>query len=126
MRRRWLLSTALVIALVVVADPAFADHGAESPPVVVQQDCHPSYERACIPPNGEDVDCPEVAENGPETFSVVGPDVYGLDGDRDGIACESSGVDNEDFADPWGLTPSQRALGVVLVGMALVMAPRMD
>ena len=44
--------------------------------------CHPSYS-GCLPVTA-DVDCPEV--NGP--VQVRGPDVYRLDRDKDGIACE--------------------------------------
>jgi len=38
-----------------------------------------------------DVDCIGGSGNGPEyvgTVSVIGPDVYGLDADHDGIGCE--------------------------------------
>ena len=48
--------------------------------------CHPSYAGACVPDEGYDVDCGELAET---DISVVGPDEYGLDGEGDGIACES-------------------------------------
>jgi hypothetical protein len=44
--------------------------------------------------NAVDVDCAGGSGNGPvyvyvKNFQVVGPDVYGLDSDHDGIACES-------------------------------------
>ena len=53
----------------------------------LQQDgCHPSYDGACVPVGGGDVNCPSVPV---KDFKVVGPDVYGLDGDNDGLACES-------------------------------------
>lgn len=57
--------------------------------------CHPSYSGACVPTGFSDVDCAGGSGNGPgyvseKRFRVVGPDVYGLDGnDGDGIACES-------------------------------------
>lgn len=56
--------------------------------------CHPSYQGACLPPDAPDVDCAGGSGNGPayatETdFVVVGPDVYDLDGDGHGYACES-------------------------------------
>jgi endonuclease YncB( thermonuclease family) len=57
--------------------------------------CHPSYAGACVPTGYSDVDCAGGTGNGPgyvstKRFQVVGPDVYGLDGnDNDGIACES-------------------------------------
>ncbi len=40
-----------------------------------------------------DVDCAGGGGNGPvytwvKNFRVVGPDVYGLDSDHDGVACE--------------------------------------
>jgi endonuclease YncB( thermonuclease family) len=56
--------------------------------------CHPSYAGACVPTGFSDVDCAGGGGNGPgyvsgKNFQVVGPDVYGLDSDGDGIACES-------------------------------------
>ncbi len=56
--------------------------------------CHPSYSGACVPTGFSDVDCAGGTGNGPgyvsgKRFQVVGPDVYGLDNDGDGVACES-------------------------------------
>lgn len=56
--------------------------------------CHPSYVGACVP-FASDVDCAGGSGNGPayvtETdFQVVGPDVYDLDRDGNGIACQST------------------------------------
>lgn len=55
------------------------------------QNCHSSYEGACVP-IASDVDCAGGSGNGPEYVQgpvyVIGPDVYGLDRDGDGIACE--------------------------------------
>lgn len=55
--------------------------------------CHPAYSGACVP-IASDVDCAGGRGNGPayvseKNFRVVGDDVYGLDDDNDGIACES-------------------------------------
>ncbi|WP_366914659.1 YHYH domain-containing protein [Roseovarius sp.] len=54
-------------------------------------DCHPSYRGACVP-IASDVDCAGGSGNGPAyvrgPVQVVGRDVYGLDRDGDGIACE--------------------------------------
>jgi len=55
--------------------------------------CHPSYQGACLPVHAVDVDCAGGSGNGPvytsvKSFRVVGPDVYGLDVDGDGFACE--------------------------------------
>lgn len=56
------------------------------------QDCHPSYEGACVPAGVSDVDCAGGEGNGPYhvrgPIHVVGPDEYELDRDGDGIACE--------------------------------------
>lgn len=49
--------------------------------------CDPNYEGACVPVDQGDVDCGDLVET---DFYVVGDDVDGLDGDGDGIACESS------------------------------------
>ena len=54
-------------------------------------DCHPSYE-PCVPADVEDVDCVGGSGNGPEytgRVTVIGPDVYELDADGDGIGCDS-------------------------------------
>ena len=54
--------------------------------------CHPSYSGRCVPNYVSDVDCASGDGNGPNFVSgplrVVGPDVYGLDRDGDGRACE--------------------------------------
>ncbi len=56
--------------------------------------CHSSYAGACVPTGFSDVDCAGGSGNGPgyvstKNFQVVGRDVYRLDSDGDGIACES-------------------------------------
>ena len=53
--------------------------------------CHPSYVGACLDPSAADYDCIGGSGNGPEytgRVTVVGPDVFGLDRDGDGIGCE--------------------------------------
>lgn len=56
-----------------------------------QQACHPSYTGACLNPNASDYDCIGGSGDGPfytgKVF-VVGPDVFGLDRDNDGVGCE--------------------------------------
>lgn len=64
---------------------------APQPQPAPSSDCHSSYRGACVP-IASDVDCAGGSGNGPAyargPFEVVGPDVYGLDADKDGIACE--------------------------------------
>jgi hypothetical protein len=53
--------------------------------------CHPSYEGACLKPDASDYDCAGGSGNGPYYTGrviVVGPDVFDLDRDGDGIGCE--------------------------------------
>jgi hypothetical protein len=67
------------------------------PPPPPQEDeeeesgCHPSYEGVCVP-FASDVDCAGGSGNGPAYVRgpvfIVGPDVYDLDRDGDGVACE--------------------------------------
>ena len=59
--------------------------------VAAPQACHPSYEGACLDPNAEDYDCEGGSGDGPlytGEVKVVGPDVFELDHDNDGIGCE--------------------------------------
>lgn len=55
------------------------------------QSCDPNYEGACVP-IASDVDCAGGSGNGPAYVRgpvyVVGDDIYGLDRDGDGVACE--------------------------------------
>jgi endonuclease YncB( thermonuclease family) len=53
--------------------------------------CHPSYAGACLDPSASDYDCAGGSGNGPKytgPVRVVGPDVFRLDADGDGFACE--------------------------------------
>ena len=54
--------------------------------------CHPSYQGECLDPSSPDYDCAGGSGNGPDyvsgTVRVVGPDVYRLDADGDGLGCE--------------------------------------
>jgi hypothetical protein len=56
--------------------------------------CHSSYRGECLPPDASDVDCGGGSGNGPYythgPVRVVGPDVYDLDRNGDGIGCEDS------------------------------------
>lgn len=52
--------------------------------------CHPNYS-GCLNPNASDYDCVGGSGNGPYytgTVQVIGPDVFDLDRDGDGIGCE--------------------------------------
>jgi len=55
------------------------------------QDCDPNYEGACVP-IASDVDCANGNGNGPAYVQgpvyIVGEDIYELDRDGDGVACE--------------------------------------
>jgi hypothetical protein len=61
------------------------------PPAPANDGCHPSYEGACVP-IADDVDCAGGSGNGPAyvqgPIRVIGPDVYDLERDGDGIACD--------------------------------------
>jgi len=72
--------------------PAGAPAGTDGAARATSSDgCHPSYAGACVPVDVPDVDCAG-AGDGPAFVSgalgVVGPDVYQLDPDLDGIACD--------------------------------------
>ena len=61
-------------------------------PTPKPSNCHPSYRGQCLKRNTSDYDCSWGTGNGPEyvygTVRVVGPDVFDLDRDNDGIGCE--------------------------------------
>jgi hypothetical protein len=48
--------------------------------------CHPSYPDFCIPPPPPDLDCPDIDE---QDFTVRGSDPHRLDGNDNGVGCES-------------------------------------
>jgi len=48
--------------------------------------CDPSYPTVCIPPAPPDLDCGDITYR---RFTVLPPDPHRLDGDKDGIGCES-------------------------------------
>jgi hypothetical protein len=48
--------------------------------------CDPSYPDVCIAPPPPDLNCDDVPN---DDIRVVGDDPHGLDGDSDGIGCES-------------------------------------
>ena len=57
---------------------------------VETEKCHPSYS-GCLDPTASDYDCAGGSGNGPYytgRVRVIGPDVFGLDRDRDGWGCE--------------------------------------
>jgi len=71
--------------------PATAKHQPTLPPAPPMSNCHPSYQGACLDPNASDYDCAGGPGNGPKytnRVTVVGPDVFDLDRDGDGIGCE--------------------------------------
>jgi resuscitation-promoting factor RpfB len=57
------------------------------------QQCDPNYSGACVP-IASDVDCAGGSGNGPAyiqgPLTVTGSDIYGLDRDGDGIACDTN------------------------------------
>ncbi|MBU8812547.1 hypothetical protein KL953_27050 [Mycolicibacterium goodii] len=86
--RKLTVSTAAVVWGLV-----FAPIGAAAPiPGQTGTECDSNYEGACVP-IASDVDCAGGSGNGPEYVSgpvyVVGTDVYDLDRDGNGVACES-------------------------------------
>lgn len=62
-----------------------------STPLERSSDCDPNYSGACVP-IASDVDCAGGSGNGPEyvegPVTVIGDDIYELDREGDGVACE--------------------------------------
>ena len=60
------------------------------PPPPTPTNCHASYPDFCIPPPPPDLDCANFTQRRFRVlWNVPDPDPHRLDGDRDGIACES-------------------------------------
>jgi hypothetical protein len=69
---------------------AFA-HAGSTQAGAAKKRCHKSYRGRCLKPNAYDYDCIGGSGNGPYytgLVRVVGPDVYRLDADGDGLGCE--------------------------------------
>jgi hypothetical protein len=62
------------------------------PATTTKSNCDPNYAGACVP-IASDVDCEGGGGNGPAylsgTAEVVGSDIYDLDRDGDGVACDT-------------------------------------
>ncbi|WP_460772143.1 G5 domain-containing protein [Microbacterium sp. GXF7504] len=76
----------------VVANGTYVAPAPAPAPAQPASGCDPNYAGACVPIDS-DVDCAGGSGDGPSYFSgvaqVVGRDVYGLDRDKDGWACET-------------------------------------
>jgi hypothetical protein len=84
-------TTVRMVATTTTARPATT-----APPTTAaaKSNCHPSYEGTCIPPDVSDADCAGGSGNGPwyvkeKNIRVVGPDVFDLDRDGNGIGCQT-------------------------------------
>lgn len=77
------------VGVLAESGPAGASAQVDGSPLGPQ--CHPNYALVCVP-IASDVDCADGNGNGPAyvrgPVKVVGEDVYKLDRDGDGIACE--------------------------------------
>lgn len=66
--------------------PAPTPSPTPAPTTPAPQRCDPNYSGACVPVYPPDVDCADVGT----TVYVIRDDPHGLDGDGDGVGCESS------------------------------------
>jgi micrococcal nuclease len=66
--------------------PPAAEAPATAPPSDGREGCDASYPDVCIPPPPPDLDCGDVPYR---RFRVLPPDPHHLDGDGDGVGCES-------------------------------------
>ncbi len=84
-------ATAKVTAPVPAPAPAPAPVPVVPAPMAAAAGCDANYSGACVPV-ASDVDCAGGNGNGPAyltgTAKVVGSDIYRLDGDHDGVACD--------------------------------------
>ena len=83
----------VVVPRPVVSKPAPVRTTAPRPAPKPAPACHPSYAGACLDPGASDYDCAGGKGNGPlytGRVTVVGPDVFDLDRDGDGVGCEDA------------------------------------
>jgi hypothetical protein len=84
------LSTCASAAVTAPVAPAPAPVAVVPVPVAAQAGCDANYSDGCVP-IASDVDCAGGSGNGPAyltgTATVVGSDIYRLDGNGDGVAC---------------------------------------
>jgi micrococcal nuclease len=64
-----------------------ADTPIEQPTASEAPGCDPAYPDFCIAPPPPDLDCPQIGRTG---FTVLPTDPHRLDGDGDGVGCEST------------------------------------
>lgn len=82
---------AVVAGAVMAAGCGATSATAEAEPSAAGKQCHSSYKGRCLKRNASDYDCARGSGNGPYytgRVRVVGPDVFRLDADGDGIGCE--------------------------------------
>ncbi len=79
--------------LITVEEPPLSP----TPPTIEEPVCDPSYPDLCIPPPPPDLGCNDITAR---DFEVVGSDPHGLDGDNDGIGCESGAFGPEPEPEP--------------------------
>lgn len=79
------------IAIALPAEFALLPRHTSDVPLQQSSECDPNYSGACVP-IASDVDCAGGSGNGPEYVAgpvyVAGTDIYELDRDGDGVACE--------------------------------------
>lgn len=86
-RTRTVVRTVTVPADDAALADTFGDTAATSSTSTTGDDCSSDYAGACVPLDQADVSC---ADLGVDDIDVIGADVYGLDPDEDGVACEQT------------------------------------
>ena len=88
MNKSTVISTLIIIIAVVIGLVYMTSMSEEK--TSSTSNCHPSYS-GCLRADASDYDCVGGSGNGPYytgRVMVIGPDVFGLDRDGDGIGCE--------------------------------------
>lgn len=89
--KRVLLSETVTLEPVAEVTSIGSKPAAPAPPPAASSECDPNYSGACVP-IASDVDCAGGSGNGPAyvrgPVTVIGNDIYQLDRDGDGIACD--------------------------------------
>lgn len=88
MKRSQIFFIVILLAIIIISIGCIGDDSSSTDSN--SKNCHPNYS-GCLKADASDYDCDGGSGNGPYytgRVQVIGPDVFDLDRDGDGIGCE--------------------------------------